>query len=354
LVTREDYGVRHRRCRFASPRSGPVAKTRPQYGPTRNVGKDQGNALGNGVPPNDSPEGVYYAAATRRGFLAAAGLGLAAARAGAAEQQKPSGWQVGCWTRPWDKHEYRVALDAIAEAGFKHGGLMTTKGKSNLVISTATTPEEAQQVGEEVKKRGLSVPCAYCGGFPLGEPGVAALKKLIDCCVAATSKALMVGGTGDAKSNDAYYKTIADACPYAAEKGIEIVLKPHGGLNATGPQCRKCVEMVGHKCFRLWYDPGNIFFYSNGELDPAKDAATVDGLVTGVCIKDYKHPKNVAVTPGTGQVDFKAVLALLKKGGFTAGPLVIETLTPGELPALLAEARKARKFVEDVIQGMDG
>ncbi len=286
---------------------------------------------------------------TRREMLAATGcLGLAAS---AAEEKPTPAWQIGCWTRPWDKHDYRVALDAIAEAGFKHAGLMTAKGKGGLVLSTATTPEEAQQVGEEVKKRGLSVPCAYCGGFPV-VPSLAPqvpLKGLIDNCVAAGAKALMVGGTGDPKTYDLYYKLVAAACPYAAQKGIEIVLKPHGGLNATGPQCRKCIEAVGHKSFRLWYDPGNIFFYSNGELDPAKDAATVNGIVSGMCVKDYKHPKNVAVTPGAGQVDFKAVLALLKKGGFTSGPLVIETLTPGELPALLEEAKKARKFVEDLI-----
>ena len=289
---------------------------------------------------------------SRRGFLGAAGLAAAGLlrRTGSAAEQPA--WQVGCYTRPWDKHEYRVALDAIAEAGFKHAGLMTAKGKGGLVISAATSLDEAQQVGEEAKKRGLAVPSVYGGGFPAGEdlkPGIAALRKLIDNCAAAGAKSLMVGGTGNDKLFAAYYKTVAECCDYAAEKGIEIVVKPHGGLNATGPQCRKCIELVGHKSFHLWYDPGNIFYYSNGQLDPAKDAATVDGLVTGMCVKDYKHPKNVAITPGTGQVDFPAVLALLKKGGFTGGPLVIETLTPGDLPALLAEARKARKFVEELV-----
>ncbi|MHC4084655.1 MAG: hypothetical protein ACYSU5_05525 [Planctomycetota bacterium] len=28
-------------------------------------------------------------------------------------------WQIGCYTRPWGQYDYRVALDAIAEAGFK-------------------------------------------------------------------------------------------------------------------------------------------------------------------------------------------------------------------------------------------
>jgi hypothetical protein len=37
-------------------------------------------------------------------------------------------YRIGCYTRPWAQYEYRVALDAIAEAGYKYVGLMTTKG----------------------------------------------------------------------------------------------------------------------------------------------------------------------------------------------------------------------------------
>jgi hypothetical protein len=36
-------------------------------------------------------------------------------------------------------------------------------------------------------------------------------------------------------------------------------------------------------------------------------------------------------------------------GALALVPLVVETLAPGELPALLAEAKKARKFVEDLV-----
>jgi len=260
-------------------------------------------------------------------------------------------WQIGCYTRPWADYDYRVALDAIAEAGFKYAGLMTTKSKTRLVISVSTTLEEARLVGEEVKNRDLQVLSVYGGGIPVAkslEAGIEGLKKLIDNCAACDAKNLLMGGTGNEKLYKVYYKAIAECCDYAQEKGLGISIKPHGGLNATGPQCRKTIEMVGHKNFRIWYDPGNIFFYSDGKLDPVDDAATVDGLVTGMCVKDYKHPKNVAVTPGTGQVDFPAVLARLKKGGFTHGPLVVECLRPGGLKETLAEARKTRLFLEEL------
>ncbi len=106
--------------------------------------------------------------------------------------------------------------------------------------------------------------------------------------------------------------------------------------------------MVNHKNFRIWYDPGNIYYYSDGKRDPVTDAATVDGLVVGMCVKDYKHPKKVDLTPGTGMVDFPAVMARLKQGGFTGGPLVVECLEPGDLKQTLAEAKKARLFLEEL------
>ncbi|NQT82951.1 sugar phosphate isomerase/epimerase [bacterium] len=298
---------------------------------------------------------------TRRGFLGQAmKLGAASLLTGhvntssvraAPERPKGSEWRIGCYTRPWGKYHYRTALDAIAEAGFEHAGLMTSKSKTGLVISVGTTLEEARQVGQDAKERGLQIPSVYGGDIPVHQSlqaAIDALRKLIDNCAVAAAKTLLIGGTGMPELYGLYYKAIAECCDYAAEKRVGITLKPHGGLNATGPQCRKAIEKVGHKNFTLWYDPGNIYYYSNGQLDPVTDAATVDGLVTGMCVKDYRHPKNVLVTPGTGKVNFRAVLARLKKGGFTHGPLVIETLAPGGLDETLEQAKKARKFVREV------
>jgi len=303
---------------------------------------------------------------TRRRFLGqitAGGVGsFMMSRMSAADvpeslkSQESSPWQIGCYTRPWDQHDYRVALDAIAEAGYKHVGLMTTKSETRLVLSVATTLEEAQKVGEECKERGLEVPSVYGGGIPVEESlekGIEGLKRLVDNCAAARAKNLMMGGVGDENLYAPYYKAIAECCDYAAEKGVGISVKPHGGLNSTGPQCRATVERVGNENFRIWYDPGNIYYYSDGRLDPVEDAAAVDGLVVGMCVKDYRPekeglPKEVMLTPGTGQVDFRGVLARLKQGGFAAGPLVVECLTRGELPQMLEEAKKARKFLEDL------
>ncbi len=205
-------------------------------------------------------------------------------------------------------------------------------------------------MGDEAKKRGLKMLSVY-GDFSVAnstEDGISGLRKLLDLCAAAGSPNLLLGGVGDQKLYATYYKVIAECCDYAAGKGIGMSVKPHGGQNATGPQCRKAIELVGRKNFGLWYDPGNIFYYSNGELDPVTDAATVDGLVVGMSVKDYRHPKEVLVTPGTGKVNFPEVLKRLKQGGFIRGPLVVECLDQGDLPKVTAEARKARQFLEEL------
>ncbi len=291
----------------------------------------------------------------RREFIGAAGVYAVAAlscpRSGLAAER--GGYLLGCYTRPWDQFDYRVALDGIAEAGFEYAGLMTAKGKSWVLITVDSTPEEVEAIAGEVKKRGLKTLSLYGGDFPVAKSaaaGTAGLKKLVDCCVLCACPNLLLGGTSDEKLVPAYYQVVKECCDYAASKGVGLSIKPHGGQNATGPQCRRLIEQVGHPNFRLWYDPGNIFYYSDGKLDPVEDSARVDGLVVGVSVKDFLSPKEVAVTPGNGRVNFREVFARLRKGGFTRGPLVIECLAHGDTPAkITAEARKARQFIESLI-----
>lgn len=277
--------------------------------------------------------------------------GLAIPRPCAAAEPALDGFQIGCYTRPWDELDLETALDGIAEAGYRYAGIMTAKGTSWVVITPETTPEAAAKVGAAVRQRGLKTLSVY-GDFKVGESvtdGVQALTRLIENAAACGSPGLMLGGTGDPQAYAAYFKAIAECCDLAQTKGVELTVKPHGGLNATGPQCRQAIETVGHPNFRLWYDPGNILYYSDGQRDPVEDAATVDGLVAGMSVKDFLPPKEVMVTPGTGQVDFPRVLARLKQGGFTRGPLVVECVARGAGRNVTDEARQARRFLETLV-----
>ena len=85
--------------------------------------------------------------------------------------------------------------------------------------------------------------------------------------------------------------------------------------------------------------------------DPVDDAATVDGLVVAMCVKDFLPPKVVDVTPGDGRVNFTRVLARLRQGGFTSGPLIVECLAKGDRAFVVGEARRARAFLGKLTAG---
>ena len=177
---------------------------------------------------------------TRREFLTSTGKTAAASVAAGTLIQSTAmakmsvadaTWQIGCFTRPWGQYDYRVALDAIAEAGFKHVGLMSTKPKDDakwaLVITVATSVEEAAEIGRQARQRGLGIPSIYGGAIPINRSlreGIDGLKKLIDNCAAAKGESLLTAGINREELETAYYKAIAECCDYAAEKRVAITL----------------------------------------------------------------------------------------------------------------------------------
>ncbi len=175
------------------------------------------------------------------------------------------------------------------------------------------------------------------------------LRHLIDLCAAAGAKTLLMGGVGQPGAIRRLFRRHRRLLRLCRGKEIGAYDQAARRAECHRPAVRaRPSSKVNHKNFRVWYDAGNILYYSDAKINPVEDAAAVDGLVTGWCVKDYRYPRQVDLTPGTGQVDFRAVLARLKKGGFAGGPLVIETLSLGDLPHLLAEAKKARRFVESL------
>ncbi len=158
------------------------------------------------------------------------------------------------------------------------------------------------------------------GGLPVGkslQAGIDTLKRLIDNTAAASGGSLLMGGVGDDKLYDPYYRAIADCCDYAAEK-----------QGSPGP-CRtaECHRPAAPPLRRTGESPqlppvvrSGQYLLPDGKLNPADDAPSVAGLVTGMCVKDFtmsevdgKLVKEVMVTPGTGKVDFPAVMARLKQ-----------------------------------------
>jgi sugar phosphate isomerase/epimerase len=145
-----------------------------------------------------------------------------------------------------------------------------------------------------------------------------------------------------------YCKVMSDAAAYAHDKGIRLAMKPHGGISGASDEILRVVKQVNHPNFSIWYDAGNIIYYTGknpvAELDP------IVQHVTGFCAKDCGEPKgDVMIQFGAGRVDFPAVFKKLKSAGFK-GPVMVECCKVGQTPEeTTANARANREFLEKVI-----
>jgi len=274
-------------------------------------------------------------------------LGLTCCNHRGRRKSKKANYQIGCYTRAFSKYDYLTAFDAIAEAGFKYVGVMSSK--DGYIVTKETPVKEAEKVGREAKVRGLTVISMFgsnIGVIETLQTGIEGVKKIIDNCAALECKNMLLCGHWDERYQDDYYKAVSMNLDYAQANGISMNLKSHGPYNDTGPELRAIVEKINHPALNVWYDPGNTYWYSEGRLDPVEDAATLKGLIKGMCVKDFLPPKQDNITPGTGQVDFPALFEVLKEGGFTSGPLVIECLTQEGLSQTIQEARGAKRMLE--------
>jgi sugar phosphate isomerase/epimerase len=281
---------------------------------------------------------------SRRHFISS--IALAAAAVPFFNSCDIKGWHIGCYTRAWGSRNYLIALDGMVESGFKYAGLSThDKGR---VVDRDTPADVAFTVGEEIRKRGLRLVTLSGGSFDANAPveeGITQLRNLIDNAVRCGAPVIQLNDIAKPELEPTFYKVISECCDYGLEKKVLITVKPHG---STGAQCRAHVDRINNKNFKLWYDPGNVAYYTEGKVDPVDDADSLDGVVVGMAVKDFKLPKNVNVTPGTGMVNFEKLIARLVQGGFTGGPLIIECLDTGEVPFVNGEARKAREYLERI------
>jgi len=274
----------------------------------------------------------------------------------AAEKSKGVNWPIGCFNRPWsgDKKNwgYDAALDGIQAAGYKLTGLLTRSASEPLIGSDAT-PEYLAELKKRIAARGLGVNMAALrtkDGLPL-EDQIKDMRRQIDNGRVLGVEFLLTFGVAKVEDQENYYKLMQDAAGYAQERGLKVVLKPHGGASGAAEEIMRCLEKVKHANFKIWFDAGNIIFYTG--KDPVEQLKPIAQQVTGFCAKDCaKQGGSVWLEFGTGKVDFPGVFGELKRAGFN-GPVMVECCALGDTPEIVtANARKNREYLEKLFAAL--
>jgi sugar phosphate isomerase/epimerase len=289
----------------------------------------------------------------RRTFFRATAMAAAASTlSGLAAENKGVRWPIGCLNRPWvDKHtwSYDTALDGIKAAGYELTGLLT-RGPKEPFTGIDATPEYLADLKKKIAARGLKVNMAAMRtNEQLAlEEQIKGMRKQIDNAKFIGVEFLLTFGVNKEEHYETYYQLMRDAAAYAQERGMKLVLKPHGGASGAAEEILRCLDQVKHSNFKIWFDPGNIVYYTG--KDPIEQLKPIAQQVTGLCAKDCdKQSGSVWLEFGTGKVDFPALFAELKRTGFN-GPVMVECCAPGDTPeAVTANARKNREYLEKVL-----
>jgi sugar phosphate isomerase/epimerase len=265
---------------------------------------------------------------------------------------EPPPWPIGCFNRAWTKWSFDDALDGIAAAGYKVTGLLTGQ-RGEAFTSATATPEYLDALKKRIAQRGLTVNMTAIHFRPEGplQDNIANLRKQIENSARLELQYMLTFGVDKPAQYEDFYRLMADAAAQAEKHGIQVTLKPHGGGSGASEEILRCLEKVAQPNFKIWYDAGNIIYYTG--KDPVAELRPIAKYVTGFCAKDCPAPKGEVMSQfGTGKVDFKAVFASLKSAGFN-GPIMVEGVQVGATPEqTTANARANREFLEKVLAGV--
>lgn len=258
-------------------------------------------------------------------------------------------WPIGCFNRPWTQWPFPEALAAIKAAGYQTTGLLS-RTSAEPFIGTEATPAYLANLQQQLAASGLTANLGALRSrhnIPVAE-SLAEVQQQLDNAAFLGLSYVMSFGVDEPAEFTHYNQVMHEAAAYAADKGLRLVMKPHGGISGTAEEILQTIRAINHPNFSIWYDAGNIIHYTG--KDPVAEIDPIAPHITGFCAKDCGTLKgDVMIQFGAGKVDFHAVFQRLKTHGFQ-GPIMVECCQVGPTPeATTANARANREFLETVL-----
>ena len=258
-------------------------------------------------------------------------------------------WPIGCFNRPWTQWPFPTALAAVKAAGYQTTGLLS-RTNAEPFIGVEATPVYLTNLRQQLADSGLTANLGALRSrhtIPVAE-ALAEVQQQLDNAAFLGLTYVMSFGVDEPAEFAHYNQVMHEAAAYAADKGLRLVMKPHGGISGAATEILQTIRAVNHPNFSIWYDAGNIIHYTG--KDPVTEIDPIAPHITGFCAKDCGELRgDVMLQFGAGKVDFRAVFQRLQAYGFN-GPVMVECCQVGSTPeATTANARANREFLEAVL-----
>jgi sugar phosphate isomerase/epimerase len=287
---------------------------------------------------------------------------LTKTKASPAERGKATRFQVACMTLPYSRFPLARALSGIKGAGYRYVAWGTTHnegtGKPVPVVAADAPPDRAKELGKRCRDLGLEPLLMFSGIYPEAPDAMEVLKARVRQAEAGGVPQVLTFGHTSGGNRKLWVERFKQLGPFARDHGVTIVVKQHGGETGTGAACASIIREVGDEGVKVNYDAGNVMDYL--DVDPVRDILACADTIRSFCIKDHRNfPKDQDCGPGFGEIDHYKLLHAVAWTGLPM-PLCCENISAPLLPPPTAPegvdalARRAREFLEVVIQGLQG
>ena len=276
-----------------------------------------------------------------------------------AKEQKTD-FQIACMTLPFSRFSLQQALKGLKAAGYEYVAWGTrhrqADGESVPILDADASPQKAKDLAQRCRDMGLEPLMMFSMVYPEAENGLEVLKKRIYQAAAGGLPQVLTFGHTEGGSRELWVERFKILGPIARDKGVLLVVKQHGGSTGTGEACAEIVREVSDEGIKVNYDAGNVMDYLN--VDPIPDIRKCADVVRSFCIKDHRNfPLDQDCGPGLGEIDHYKLLEPVAYTGLKM-PLCCENIfapvvqRPADVEGVVALARRAREFLEIVIEGL--
>ncbi|MFN9298293.1 MAG: sugar phosphate isomerase/epimerase family protein [Acidobacteriota bacterium] len=283
---------------------------------------------------------------SRRAMLAAPAAAMAAA---------PTRFTLAGMTLAWSAFSFARALEGIRAAGFAEVA-WGVNHESGPLLRPEEPAGRAAELARECRDAGLKPVMMFSTVNLEAEGAGAGHRRRLAQAEAAGIRFLLTFGKTAGGQRERFVANLKELGPEAADRGVVVVIKQHGGNTGTGQLCARILEEVGHPAVRLCYDAVNVLDYENA--DPIADIATCAGYIEAFNIKDHRNsPKDEDCGPGFGEIDHYKLLSAVLHTGRTI-PLTFENIfaplvaRPREAAEVDRLAARARDYIDTVIRGL--
>jgi sugar phosphate isomerase/epimerase len=89
-----------------------------------------------------------------------------------------------------------------------------------------------------------------------------------------------------------FFKNIGEIIELADEYDLLIFLETHGDIIKSGKNGKELLKKINSPRIKICYDPANVYFYSNGDINPIEDVEDSFEFIGMIHFKGVTHNQN--------------------------------------------------------------